>query len=149
MSPTSVYAGPPALGLKGARKGQPLTSVNVVEMIAGVFYPPFVVPDERRRGALILGVNALPFPGPKTGTHSLSNRADSRLTGLFPLGADFPGCYVGGYPKEGPEKDRDAFLVKWTPKRLTVCVFKGFGHDKTVLVQEWKDGKLEGVEPPL
>lgn len=149
MTPTSIYAGPPALGLSGAKKGKPLTSVNVVKVTAGAVYPPFEVPDERRGGAFVLGVNALPFPKPQGATHALSNRTDSRLTGLFPLGVDYPGCFVGGYPKDGPEKDRDAYLVRWTPESLTVYVFASFGHDKTVLVQAWKDGHLEGVVPPL
>lgn len=148
MNPTSIFTGPSALGLTGTKKGKPLASLNVVTLTAGVVYLPFEVPDERRGGVFVLGLNALPFPKPSGATHVLSNRTDSRLTGLFPLGADYPGCFVGGYPKDGPEKDRDAFLVKWTPERLTVYVFANFGHDKTVLVQAWKDGRLEGVESP-
>ena len=149
MKPFATYYGPPALGLRGEKKGQPIPSANTVKLKAGEEYQPFEVPDERRAGVLILGIspNGNPRRKPDDAPFFLSNRAGS-MTGLFPLGSDYPGCYVGGYPKEGPEKDQDAILVKWTPEEITAHVFPSFGHSKTVLVDDWREGNLEGVEPP-
>jgi hypothetical protein len=64
------------------------------------------------------------------------------------LGSDYPGCFVGGYPKpaEGETKDVHGLLVKLAPGRLSVWVFPNIGHDKTVLAQDWRDGNLDGVE---
>lgn len=149
MKPSAVYSGKPALGLAGKKKGFPLDSTFVMDL-KGTPYRPLEVLDERRGGVKVICINALPFPGPRHGTHALGTRVDSRLSGLFPLGSDFPGCFVGGYPKptDGLVKDVDGLLVKWSPGRLIVYVFPSVGHDKSVLVQDWKDGNLEGVEPP-
>ena len=150
MKPTSTYVSSSlALGLPDGRKaGLPLDSAFIMD-IAGQPFQPLESLDERRGGVRVFTINKLPYPSSRNGTHALGTRLDSRLSGLFPLGSDYPGCFVGGWPKpeDGVKKDVHGLLVKWAPGRLTVWVFPDIGHDKTVLMQDWRDGNLDGVEP--
>jgi len=147
MKPSATYTGKPALGLAGKKKGFPIDSAFVMDL-TGIPFRPLEATDERRGGARVFTINALPFPSSRVGTHVLGTRLDTRLSGLFPLGSDYPGCFVGGYPKptEGETKDVHGLLVKWAHGRLTVWVFPDIGHDKTVLAQDWRDGNLDGLE---
>jgi|GEM_PF-5238879 hypothetical protein len=148
MRPDSVYRAKRSVNLAGKNKGLASASVFAnAKRISGEVIPEFEVLDGAR-GVATLMINPDPFPKRRNATHILGNKSDTRLSGLFPLGSDFPLNWVGGFPKSGPDKDTTALLVTITDDTLTIYVFLNFGHDKTILVSDWIEGNLDGVDLP-
>ncbi len=135
---------------EGMHLGRPITGTFELVHNGAEPYPHFSH-KAKRSGEVTITKSRNPDNSPRAGEWILNRPKTgpedkgSRLTALFCLNPEWPGCFLGDSP------DRlDVWLVQFDHdgKGLTIHVLPGRFQDRDALFAHWTEGNLDGVPEP-